>query len=489
MNIFNQAPEFIEWDNRKDREINRVTAESTYNRLLVQLPEWLIKDSTILDLGSCLGAAGHMALTNNATHYTGIEIQETYFNQSQEILAKYWPKEKFTIIKQNLEDFLDHCIANNIQYDFVLASGVLYAFLNIISILEKISKVSRKVVIIDTMFVPNKSKSKRGLISLRPDMPMVYANGQKTFTGLGASLNINALDLLMRTNSFHRTEDVIVPPITVDSHDGYTDLIVSEEDTINPVRYMVRYYRTNSALVPLITKIVNNDIADVVDFYKVEKLHKTGADLAWKFDPTVASRFQHEALTNIPDYERVIEMCVEVAKTSLSPGRSPEDVSIIDVGSALGYTVDKFIQAGFTNISGVDNSEAMVAQSKHKERIILSDTLPDATFNIIIINWTLHFVIDKLTYLQDVFKKLRPGGFLILSDKTSQLPVVKNMYYDFKRANGVSDEYIKRKEKALAGVMHTMPAEWYMTHLEKLGFQRVEILNARYGFVTYLCKN
>jgi hypothetical protein len=63
------------------------------------------------------------------------------------------------------------------------------------------------------------------------------------------------------------------------------------------------------------------------------------------------------------------------------------------------------------------------------------------------------------------------------------------MYYDFKRANGVSDEYIKRKEKALTGVMHTMSAEWYLTHLEKVGFQRVEILNARYGFVTYLCKN
>ena len=61
MNIFEQAPEFTEWDNRKDREVNRVTAESTYNRLSVQLPEWLVKDSTILDLGSCLGAAGHMA--------------------------------------------------------------------------------------------------------------------------------------------------------------------------------------------------------------------------------------------------------------------------------------------------------------------------------------------------------------------------------------------------------------------------------------------
>lgn len=481
MNIFEQAPEFIEWDNRKEREVNRVTAESTFNRLSVQLPSWLVTDVTVLDLGSCLGAAGHMALSNGALHYTGIEIQDKYVEQSNEILAKYWPTEKFTIVKQNLETFLDECIANKVQYDVVVASGVLYAFLNLFSILEKISKVSRVTIVIDTMFVPNKSE--RGIITLRPDMPMNYAHGPKTYAGLGATLNIKALDLIMRTNSFHRTEDRIIPPFTTGSHDGYSDLVSNEGNNKTPVRYMARYYRTSSALTPLIDKIVNNDITEVVDFYQVVGLHKTATDVSWKFDPDVAQRFQQEAEQHIPDYHRVIDMCLDLAKAEFKP-----TASIIDVGSALGYTVDKFVEAGFTNTIGVDNSESMVSQSKHPDRIILSDALPDSKYNIILINWTLHFIIDKLAYLTKAFNSLQPGGILIISDKTAQSAHVKNMYYDFKRDNGVTDEYISQKERSLIGVMHTMPVDWYTTQLKEIGFQRVEILNARYGFVTFVCR-
>jgi trans-aconitate methyltransferase len=177
-------------------------------------------------------------------------------------------------------------------------------------------------------------------------------------------------------------------------------------------------------------------------------------------------------------------MCVDIAKA-----RMKSDYSIIDVGSALGYTVDKLVQAGFTNVMGVDSSEAMIEQSAHKDRIILSDRLPDTTYNMVIINWTLHFVVDKIAYLTDVFNKLRPGSILVLSEKTAQSGHMQDIYYDFKRSKGVSEEYITKKERALVGVMHTMPAEWYLEQLKEIGFQRVEILNARCGFVTYLCKN
>ena len=117
MNIFDQAPEFIEWDNRQFRKTNQVTAESTYNRLSVQLPTWLVKDATVLDLGSCLGAAGHMALTNGASYYTGVEIQDKYVNDSRTILSKYWPG-KFDIVKDEIEGFLDKCILEEIKFDY-----------------------------------------------------------------------------------------------------------------------------------------------------------------------------------------------------------------------------------------------------------------------------------------------------------------------------------------------------------------------------------
>jgi hypothetical protein len=68
-----------------------------------------------------------------------------------------------------------------------------------------------------------------------------------------------------------------------------------------------------------------------------------------------------------------------------------------------------------------------------------------------------------------------------------QSDIIKDMYYDFKRQNGVSEEYIRQKEKDLQGVMHSVPLEWYVSKLRMLRFKSVEILNADLGFVTMLC--
>jgi SAM-dependent methyltransferase len=487
MNIFDQAPEFIEWDNRKEREINRVTAESTYNRLSVQLPDWLVKGRTVLDLGSCLGAAGHLALTNGARHYTGVEIQPRYVADSKTLLGKYWPESDFSIYEQNIEEYLDECISIGVQYDVVVASGVLYAFLNIVGILEKISKVSSYCVTIDTMFLPQIGQADRGYIVVRPNMPMNFATGAKTFAGLGSTCNLRALDLIMGTNFFKRDENTITPPVTYDSHDGYTDSVEHKGDGIDkkgPVRYMTRYYRTTTKNDSLLDKIKKLDESSITDFYKVPPIIRTAKDKGWKFDEAVASRFQQEAETQIPNYHQVIDMCVSIAKQI---NVKPDD-KIIDVGSALGYTVNKFIENGFPNTFGVDNSEAMVAKSLHQDKITISDDLPDQIYKMIIMNWTLHFIVDKVAYLTNVYNRLSQGGYFILSEKTSQSGIIKNLYYDFKESNGVSRDYIVEKEKRLRGFMHTMPAPWYFERLKEIGFSNIEVINANLGFITIMCK-
>jgi hypothetical protein len=101
-------------------------------------------------------------------------------------------------------------------------------------------------------------------------------------------------------------------------------------------------------------------------------------------------------------------------------------------------------------------------------------------------NWTLHFIKDKKSYLSEVYKNLNVNGSLILTDKTVQSDYVKTMYYNFKRNNGVSDEYIYEKENLLKGYMHTETFDWYVSALHEVGFSKVEIINARYGFVTFL---
>jgi cyclopropane fatty-acyl-phospholipid synthase-like methyltransferase len=483
MNIFDQAPEFIDLDNRKNRGQHPLTGESLTNRFDVQLPKWLIENDTVLDLGSCLGAAGHYALTNGATHYTGVEIQQSYATNSAMALGKYWPTEKFDIVQQGIEEFLDQTIASGTQYDHVLVCGVLYAFINIISILEKVAAVSRKSIIIETLWVPP-NPQKYGIISIRPNMHINYAEEDKAFSGTGSTCNINALDLILQSQYFYRTEDRLIPKIIEKTMDPYSDTVIDFSGAVQPVtRYIVRYYRTQAKSRTILDSIKQQDREVLEEFRTSMPVVNSGVNKAWKFDEQVAARFQTEAEQHIPDYHRVIDMCVDVAKRLLKP-----DAPIVDFGSALGYTVDKFINAGFTNVTGVDNSESMISQSLHKECTVLSDRLPTTIYKLIVVNWTLHFILDKIDYLTDFYNKLDAGGMLILSEKTVQSLTVKNMYYDFKRANGVTDEYITTKEKSLNKIMQSMPVEWYVEQLANVGFVRIEIINAHNGFVTFLCK-
>ena len=204
---------------------------------------------------------------------------------------------------------------------------------------------------------------------------------------------------------------------------------------------------------------------------------------SWKFDKTVADRFQREAITNIPDYERVVNLCLSIAIK-----RNFYNRNIIDIGSALGYTVDKFIKAGFYSTTGVESSPDMINSKYclHPERTIYSDTLPkNHTYAMAVANWTLHFVKNRESYIKDIYDNLDNDGVFILTDKTTQTDDVKEIYYDFKRSNGIDDAYIYEKEEKLKGYMVTETPEWYIDTLKQTGFSNIQIINSSLGFVTF----
>jgi SAM-dependent methyltransferase len=203
----------------------------------------------------------------------------------------------------------------------------------------------------------------------------------------------------------------------------------------------------------------------------------------WQFDDDVANRFQAEAENNIPDYNRVINLCIDVANKEFT-----HVSKVVDVGSALGNTLNEFIKAGYTNVIGVESSTNMIAKSLHKDKVLLSDKFPNIAVDIVLANWTLHFVNEREEYIRSVYKNLNDNGVFILTDKTTQSESIKELYYDFKRSNGVTEEYIASKEIQLEGVLVTYPAWWYFDMLQLAGFKDVQVLNAKYGFVTYYCK-
>lgn len=203
----------------------------------------------------------------------------------------------------------------------------------------------------------------------------------------------------------------------------------------------------------------------------------------WKFDATVAETFVTHARQHIPNYDLVIDKSVSLCEWQLE-----KDSRIIDIGCATGETLRRLYRAGFTNLTGVEASHAML---KHCDfniaRILHNDRFPAETFDGVLCNWTLHFIEDKEKYLIDIHRNLSDNGMFILSEKTSLDPTAINHYHRWKLAQGVTPQEIKDKEAAVKDVMFIRDPKWYLDTLTWIGFKNIQIIDANWCFTTFMC--
>lgn len=205
--------------------------------------------------------------------------------------------------------------------------------------------------------------------------------------------------------------------------------------------------------------------------------------MTWQFDSSVAKNFVDHARRHIPNYDSVIDKSVAVCQKYLN-----SDSAVIDVGSATGETLKRLSQAGFANLTGVDSSQAMLDQCSVSAKLICSNQFPQQTFDAVLCNWTLHFMSDKKDYLQQIYNNLSPGGFLILSDKTSLDPDMIDFYHDFKSSAGVSAQEIRAKAHSVRDIMHIDSPQWYLDTLKSVGFCNTQIIDASWCFTTFFSR-
>ena len=488
MAFFDKFPEFVELDTRKNRGYSPVNAESLDNRHEISLPENIVKDCTVLDLGSCIGATGHWVLSNGCKHYTGVEYQPKMVETSNNLLSKFWSPDQFTVIKQDLRVFLKQAVIENKKWDIVVAVGIIYAFLDTYGILKEIAEIANTTVIIDSIY-PN-SGGNGPIIGISKMQNINSEDDNTAFSGAGARPSPEAMKMLMEALKFTAPEGLLYPvPLSDRSvHDTYNTLIdrpwVKDTTAKLPLRYMLRFTKSNSTnLVEVGALVVNNVREATVPMSLPPEL---GDNATWTFDKAVADRFQQEATQHIPDYQRVINMCYGLSEAGF---RGNKSVNIIDVGSALGHTMDKFIKGGYTNVYGVDNSPSMVQASLYPDRVTLSDSFPtDKKWDMVLANWTLHFIQNREEYIRDICDSLNPGGVMIITDKMDHPIELERLYHNFKRKNGVSDEIIIKKKAALQGVLVPRPIDWYLDLLKSLNFSRIQIVNSCFMFSTIYAK-
>jgi 2-polyprenyl-3-methyl-5-hydroxy-6-metoxy-1,4-benzoquinol methylase len=262
VNVFSTQPEWIGDDDRIHRPIvvpsptksgpslsYKIEPEFMYHRHRVMLPPELIKDKTILDIGSCMGATGAWCLANGAKHYTGIEKLERYVKPSTALFTKYFNPTQFDIIQSDISEF-----ETDQQYDIVVVSGMLYAVFDSFGFMEKVSKLCRETIIVDTVhpfngyrrLYPNATDQERKDISkvisiIQPSERIRMQSVQeKVSVRVTASIvSVQALVMIMKNHNFE-----------------YNDELYSQAETEMPYyydvekhnRYMAKFSRTDKIL-------------------------------------------------------------------------------------------------------------------------------------------------------------------------------------------------------------------------------------------------
>ena len=486
---YDDYPEFYTQDHRQKRLLSPVNKEQLENRHAAMFAEWNIRDKTVLDLGSCLGATGQWVLFHGARHYTGVEAQAAYAERSRRLLGHY--SDRVRIEQSSIEDFL---VENTEEFDVIVMLGVIYAFLSYHDLLAKVARICKESLIIEGVYpYPNVCNPKAPIVEITPEQSMVVADAEQHVQGIGVRISPSALSIVLSTMGFESVGKPTMPKHIKSVIDNFR----GDPSETYSVRYIESFRKVDRICRVLADELVHPSegakIKAWADFEKhrtyVEPKTRALAEKPWQFDQKVAENFPAEARQNIPDYGRVLDVCIEVADMFLD-----KDAAVIDVGCALGEALKRFQERGYRHLYGVDNSRDMLARAfntaDHALTYILSDRFPPehGPYRLVTANWTLHFIKHREGYLRDIHAALEDGGILILTEKVMLSSMMDRLYRQFKLDAGLSQDYIDYKEEALKDVLVPYPLDWYLLKLRQIGFRSVEILNARLSFVTFLAR-
>ncbi|CAI2445227.1 tRNA (cmo5U34)-methyltransferase [Serratia proteamaculans] len=211
----------------------------------------------------------------------------------------------------------------------------------------------------------------------------------------------------------------------------------------------------------------------------------------WTFDERVAEVFPDMIQRSVPGYSNIISMIGMLAECFVQP-----DSQVYDLGCSLGaatLSMRRNIKVAGCNIIAVDNSPAMVERCRRHIDAFRADTPVEVieadildinieNASMVVLNFTLQFLepADRLRLLEQVYRGLRPGGALVLSEKfsfedTDVGELLFNMHHDFKRANGYSELEISQKRSMLENVMLTDSVAAHKARLKQAGFEHAEV--------------
>lgn len=213
----------------------------------------------------------------------------------------------------------------------------------------------------------------------------------------------------------------------------------------------------------------------------------------WEFNKDVTEVFPDMIARSIPGFRTMRDSVVRVAKHFLTSDKS--GLYLLDIGCSCGDTIyeilDSLDSAVEVSCVGIDSSEDMILTAEYlfekwdNVSFVCSDIfnveITPNKYAIITSVLTAQFI--PLDVRQEFYKSIHKGlsydGVFIVVEKvlgetpTSQALMV-DIYHNFKREKGYTDEQIEEKRKSLQGVLVPLRASENEAMLKDAGFTNVQ---------------
>ena len=233
---------------------------------------------------------------------------------------------------------------------------------------------------------------------------------------------------------------------------------------------------------------------------KTDNIYKNGDfnHLPFSFNEEVTKVFEDMINRSIPGYISSLKITKEITTKLFQ-----ENSNFYDLGCSLGAVsneVSDIVRTRSGNILAIDNSEAMINSCKNRIKdshisFILEDITKIEIENasVVSLNFVLQFLEPsvRLNLLKGVFKGLKKGGVLLLSEKISfdskkEEDSVSKIHHSFKLSNGYSELEVSRKRDALEGVLVSQSQTDNEELLYESGFSEVKKAMKNLNFVTFM---
>ncbi len=182
-----------------------------------------------------------------------------------------------------------------------------------------------------------------------------------------------------------------------------------------------------------------------------------------------------------------------------------ESSNVYDLGCSLGATTYSILQQKIEKkiqLIAIDSSKQMVdrlleslAEQGLQEEVCVHHAdikeHPLENASVVVLNYVLQFIppSDRDQLLTKIYRALRPGGVLLLSEKVrfddpAQEARIRAWHHDFKAAAGYTSLEIEQKARAIRQVMQTDSLPQLQDRLRCAGFSHQSVWMQCYSFIS-----